>query len=105
MEIFLCERMFVIVTQSKNFCHQFGNSCNIKYDNICITVYIDNHSMDKKSTPQSVELAQITNDFIVNNSTKYIYLVNKESSEINSQTKYINEEWFHLSKSIYNVLI
>ena len=105
MEIFLCERMFVIVTQSKNFCHQFGNSCNIKYDNICITVYIDNHSMDKKSTPQSVELAQITNDFIVNNSTKYIYLVNKESSEINSHTKFINEEWFHLSKSIYNVLI
>ena len=81
--------------------------CNIKYDNICITVYIENLSMDKKSTPQPVELAQNTNDFLVNNSTKYIYLVNKESSEINSHTKFINEEWFHLSKSIYisNVLI
>ena len=34
----------------------------------------------------------------IGNETKYIYLVNRENHEVNTRIKFINEEWFHLSK-------
>ena len=38
---------------------------------------------------------------IFGNETKYIYLVNRENHEVNTRIKFINEEWFHLSKHQY----
>ena len=37
----------------------------------------------------------------IGNETKYIYLVNRENHEVNTRIKFINEEWFHLSKHQY----